>query len=297
MSSIAGRVILVTGASTGIGAACVDKLIASGFFVFGSVRTEADAERLQIRYGSNFSPLIFDVTNDRDILQSVECVDRKLAGAKLAGLVNNAGMAAPGPLLHIPMSKFREQIAVNLTGQLQVIQAFAPCLGAGEQNRSGPPGRIVNMSSVAGRFAAPFLGAYSASKFGFEALSDALRRELYPFGVKLTVVQPGMIATTIWDKAEEVDFSPYEHTIYAAPAQRMREWIINKGRLAPSADKVANAVLYALVAKNPPTRIAVVQNSLIDYFLPPLLPTKLADWLVVRQMKLEDMNKSDSSLS
>ena len=285
------RVILVTGASTGIGAACVNKLITSGFFVFGSVRTEADAERLQIRFGRNFSPLMFDITNDRDILRSVEYVDKKLAGATLAGLVNNAGMAAPGPLLHIPLSKFREQIAVNLTGQLQVIQAFAPCLGAGGQTRSGPPGRIVNMSSVAGRFAAPFLGAYSASKFGFEALSDALRRELLPFGVKVTVVQPGMIATPIWDKAEAVDFSPYDHTIYAASARRMREWIINKGRHAPSADKVADAVFYALVAKNPPARIAVVQNRFVDYILPPMLPTKLADWLVTRQIKTEVMNK------
>jgi NAD(P)-dependent dehydrogenase (short-subunit alcohol dehydrogenase family) len=112
------------------------------------------------------------------------------------------------------------------------------------------------MSSVAGRFAAPFLGAYSASKFGFEALSDTLRRELSPFGVKLIIVQPGMIATPIWDKAEDVDFSPYDRTIYAAPA-----------------------------------RIAVVQNRLVDYLLPPLLPTKLADWLIVHQMRLEGMNK------
>ncbi len=291
MSALEQRVVLVTGASTGIGAACVGKLIASGFFVFGSVRTSADAQRLQLRHGCNFTPLIFDLTNDRDILRAVECVDQKLAGANLAGLVNNAGMAVPGPLLHIPMSKFREQIAVNLTGQLQVIQAFAPCLGACKQNRSSAPGRIINMSSVAGRFAAPFLGAYSASKFGFEALSDTLRRELFPFGVKLIIVQPGMIATPIWDKAEDVDFSPYDRTIYAAPARRMREWIINKGRRAPSADKVADAVLRALVVKNPPARIAVVQNRLVDYLLPPLLPTKLADWLIAHQMRLEGMNK------
>lgn len=110
MSALEQQVVLVTGASTGIGAACVGKLIAFGFFVFGSVRTSADAQRLQLRHGCNFTPLIFDLTNDRDILRAVECVDQKLAGANLAGLVNNAGMAVPGPLLHIPMSNFASRL-------------------------------------------------------------------------------------------------------------------------------------------------------------------------------------------
>lgn len=291
-STIDKRAVVVTGASTGIGHACVETLIDAGFFVFGSVRREEDAERLRETFGESFSALLFDVVDDAAIDAAALCVAARLNGATLAGLVNNAGVAFPGPLLHLPIDDFRRQIAINLTGQMKVVQAFAPLLGAGDEERVGPPGRIVNMSSVAGRFAKPFMGAYNASKFGLEGLSDALRRELIVYGVDVVVIQPGMIATPIWDKLEKVNLSPFDDTIYGAAARRVQTWAIEHGRAAPSARSVAEAVRYALSAKRPPARLAVVQNWLTDYFLPPLLPTWFSDWLVARWLGFDKLRAS-----
>ena len=285
------RVVVVTGASTGIGAACVETLVRAGFFVFGSVRRAADATRMREIYDNRAAPLLFDVTDDAAVDAGAQIVADYLNGATLAGLVNNAGIAVPGPLLHLPMDDFRQQIATNLTAQLKVIQAFAPLLGARPGPLDAAPGRIVNMSSVAGRFAAPFLGAYNASKFGLEGLSDALRRELMIFGVDVILIEPGMIATPIWDKAESVDFSAFDATVYATPARRVQKWLIERGRAAPPAARVADATLRALTSPKPPVRIAVVANPLLDYFLPPLLPAQLADWLVARRLGLLDLRE------
>jgi NAD(P)-dependent dehydrogenase (short-subunit alcohol dehydrogenase family) len=276
------RVVVVTGASTGIGLACVETLIDAGFFVFGSVRREEDAVQLQEKFGDDVGTLLFDILDDAAIDAAAQIVAARLDGGTLAGLVNNAGVAFPGPLLHLPMEDFRRQIAINLTGQVKVIQAFAPLLGAGDEHRAGAPGRIVNMSSVAGRFAKPFMGAYNASKFGLEGLSDALRRELVVYGVDVVVIQPGMIATPIWDKLESVDLSLFNGTIYETAARRVQAWAVDHGRAAPPASRVAEAVRLALCSRRPPARIAVVKNWLTDYFLPPLLPTRLSDWLVAR---------------
>ncbi|MFO1125535.1 MAG: SDR family NAD(P)-dependent oxidoreductase, partial [Methylocystis sp.] len=181
------KAVVVTGASTGIGAACLALLVEKGFLVFASVRKETDAAELVARHGAAVVPLLFDVTDASAVAAAAREVEGRLEGQTLAGLVNNAGVAVPGPLLYLPIEKFLRQIEVNLIGQLQVIQAFAPLLGAGTL-RNGPRGRIVNMSSVAGRFAAPFLGAYNASKFALEGMSDALRRELMVYGVDVILI-------------------------------------------------------------------------------------------------------------
>jgi NAD(P)-dependent dehydrogenase (short-subunit alcohol dehydrogenase family) len=279
------RAVVVTGASTGIGAACVDLLVEKGFLVFASVRKESDAAALAARHGASVVPLPFDVTDAEAVAAAARNVEARLGGETLAGLVNNAGVAVPGPLLHLPIEDFQRQIDVNLVGQLRVIQAFAPLLGAGEQRR-GAPGRIVNMSSVAGRFAAPFMGAYNASKFGLEGLSDALRRELMVYGVDVILIEPGMIATPIWDKAEETDLGMFAGTPYAAPARRMLKWLVEEGRRAPGPEVVARAVLWALTDRRPPVRIPVVRNRFTDYTLRSLLPARLLDWLTARRLGL-----------
>jgi len=277
------RAIVVTGVSTGIGAACVETLINAGFFVFGSVRRTEDAERLKARFRAEFAPLLFDVTDGVAVARAAREVESWLGGATLAGLVNNAGIAVPGPLLHLPIEDFRRQIETNLIGQLQVTQAFAPLLGAREP-QGGPPGRIVNMSSVAGRFATPFLGAYNASKFGLSGLSDALRRELMVYGIDVVVIKPGMIATPIWDKADSADFTHFDRTIYGPAARRVQKWAVEGGRAAPGPEKVAEAVLRALTDARPPARIPVVTSSFFGYRLPGLLPTRLVDWLTARRL-------------
>ena len=279
------KAVVVTGAATGIGAACIKLLVQKDYMVFAAVRKEADAATIAAQHGAAIIPLIFDVTDAGAIAAAANAVEARLGSRMLAGLVNNAGIAVPGPLLHLPIEDLRRQIEVNLIGQLQVIQAFAPLLGAGAA-RTGPPGRIVNMSSVAGRFAAPFLGAYNASKFGLEGMSDALRRELMVYGVDVILIEPGMIATPIWDKAAQTDLAMFEGTAYSAPGRGMLKWLVEAGRRAPGPEVVAEAVLRALTAPRPPVRIPVVRNRFTDYTLRSLLPARLVDWLIARRLGL-----------
>lgn len=281
------RFVVVTGVSTGIGYAVLEALTRAGYHVFGSVRGAADSERLQSRFGaSNFTPLLFDVTDAAAVAEAARETERRLDGATLSGLVDNAGVALPGPLLYQPLDEFRRQIEINLIGQLSVIQAFAPLLGASEEPRRGAKGRIVNMSSVAGSVATPYLGAYAASKHALEGLSDALRRELMIFGVDVVVIEPGVIATPIWDKAEHADFSRYQNTVYGPSTRRLQKWAVERGRLGPPADRVANAVLRALSDPRPPARIRVVSNYLLDWVLPRVLPARLLDRLIAKRMGL-----------
>src|SRR5262249_47315029 len=176
---------------------CVKVLIASGFHVFGSLRKQTDADRLSKEFGANFTPLIFDVTDEAAVAAGARQVEAALGGETLFGLVNNAGIAVPGPLLYTKIDDFKQQIEVNLTGQLIVSQALAPLLGA-DRSRKGVPGRIVMISSVGGKNASPFVGPYNASKFALEGMSESLRRELMLFGIDVVIVAPGAVATPIW---------------------------------------------------------------------------------------------------
>ena len=179
--------VVVTGTSTGIGTHA--QVLQAGLRVFGSVRQAADGERLRRELGHLFEPLVFDVVDHAAVRRAAELVAARLDGRTLFGLVNNAGVAFPGPLLHLPIDDFRRQLEINLTAQLFVTQTFASLLGA-DENRQGDPGRIVMMSSIGGRTASPFAGAYSASKYGLEGMSECLRRELMVFGIDVIVLAP-----------------------------------------------------------------------------------------------------------
>lgn len=274
---------VVTGVSTGIGEVCAQELIKAGYFVFGAVRRQEDADRLSARCGADFVPLHFDVTDGAAVAAAAAEVEWRLQGRALAGLVNNAGVALPGPLLYQPIEEFRRQFDVNVFGNLRVVQAFAPLLGAGP-GRAGPPGRVVQMSSVAGSLASPFLGAYSASKYALEGMSDALRRELMIFGVDVVIVEPGVIKTPIWDKAAAVDLAPYDATAYGPAARRLQKWLVEQGRSGPPAELVADAVLRALRLPRPPARILVVPRRFLDFTLPRLLPTRALDWIIAKRL-------------
>lgn len=225
----ANRSVVVTGASTGIGWGTVKVLVARGFEVFGSVRKQADADRLLKEFSSAFTPLLMDVTDHAAIARAAEQVGASLGQQRLAGLVNNAGIAVPGPLLHLPLEEYRRQLEVNLIAPLAVIQAFAPLLGT-DRAREGTPGRIVNISSVAGKVGLPFLGAYVASKHALEGMSESLRRELMLYGIDVIVIGPGAVATAIWDKAESGEFGPYRTTDYGTILDRFAEYFITEGR-------------------------------------------------------------------
>ena len=271
-------VVVVTGTSTGIGWGTAKVLIAHGFRVFGSVRKASDAERLSAEFGELFVPLLFDVTDEAAVDAAAARVRGELAGEKLAGLVNNAGVAVAGPLLELPIEEFRRQIDINLTGVVITTRAFAPLVGT-DRGLKGEPGRIINISSVGGKNAVPFLAPYAASKFALEGLSESLRRELLPFGIDVIVIAPGAVATPIWSKAEQLDITPYLHTPYATALERLRTHMLTLGKSGLPPERIGEAVLRALTAARPRVRTTVTPQPLQD-FLARMLPKRIVDRMI-----------------
>jgi len=276
--------VVITGVSTGIGWAAVKVLIGKGFHVFGSVRKQADANRLQAEFGDAFTPLVFDVTDGPGVRAAARQVERALAGATLAGLVNNAGVAVAGPLLYLPVDAWRQQLEVNLTGVVIATQAFAPLLGAGGAPIKDP-GRIVNISSVGGRNANPFMGPYCTTKFGLEGLSESLRRELMPFGVDVVVVAPGAVATPIWDKADQIDTTRYANTVYAPALERLRTYMLSIGKSGLPPEKIGEVIHTALTVRNPKVRY-VVSPSPMQVLMTEILPKRTLDRITAKRLGL-----------
>ncbi len=279
------RTAVVTGASTGIGYATVGALTARGVQVFAGVRRESDGQRLRSAFGSGVTPVDLDVTHASKVSRAAQTVRTALDGRRLFGLVNNAGIAQGGPLLHQPIAELEQQLRVNLIGAVRMIQAFAPLLGA-DPALHGPPGRIVNMSSTAGGVALPFLSAYSASKHGLEGLSDSLRTELLPYGIDVIVLQPGPVVTPIFDKAREADISAYANTIYARPLMAFRAIMLSEGRRGLAPEHIGEAVYQALSASSPKHRQAIVPRRLANWTLPRLLPRRWLDRMIQRKIGL-----------
>ena len=273
----AERAVVVTGASTGIGRACVKQLIAGGFHVFGSVRKQADAAGLAQEFGTGFTPLLLDVTDRAAVESAARDVERALGDRTLAGLVNNAGIAVAGPLLYLDIGDFEHQFAVNVTGQLVVTQAFAPLLGA-DRSRTGAPGRIVMISSVGGRNALPFAGPYAASKFAIEGLSESLRRELMLFGIDVVIVAPGAVVTPIWDKTE-ASIVPFANTPYAAALEKMKAFMLANAARGLPAERIGEAVKTALTAPKPRTRYTLAPNP-FQQLLTRALPKRVVDRMI-----------------
>ncbi len=278
------RSVVVTGSSTGIGYAAAQALIARGLRVFGSVRKDADGERVKAELGPNYTPLLFDVTDEAAIGRAAAEVRAALGGETLAGLVNNAGIAVAGPLLHLPIDDFRNQLEVNVTGQLLVTRAFAPLLGQ-DRSLTGQPGRIVMISSVSGLSGAPFVGAYAASKFALEGLSESLRRELLLYGIDVIVIGPGAIATPIWDKADQVDTAPYDGTDYAEPLKAVKTYMVDLGRRGLIPQKVGVTIADALTKPNRKVRYPVVPSKIEDFMMR-ILPRRMLDRIVGKRLGL-----------
>ena len=277
------RSVVITGVSTGIGWGATKVLIKNGYRVFGSVRKQADADRLQKEFGANFVPLIFDVVDPKAVQAGAEKVRAALKGETLFGLLNNAGIAVSGPLLYVPVDEFRTQMEVNVIGVLNATQAFAPLLGA-DASLKGKPGRIVNISSVGGKRAFPFIGPYAASKHALEGFSESLRRELMLFGIDVVIIGPGAVKTAIWDKAEQVDVSRYANTPYAASLQSFSNFFLATGRKGLPPEKLGRVILRALTTAKPKTRYAVVPNFFQDRVIPALMPARMLDRIVAGRL-------------
>jgi NAD(P)-dependent dehydrogenase (short-subunit alcohol dehydrogenase family) len=281
--ALATPCVVVTGASTGIGFAIARVLVDHGVHVFGSVRRGDDGRRVQSELGDRFTPLVFDVTDAAAVQASVPVVAEALHGGTLFGLVNNAGIAVGGPLLHQALDEVRRHLEVNVIGALATVQAFAPLLGA-DRTRTGSPGRIIQISSVAGRMSAPFLGAYAASKRALEGMSESLRRELMLYGIDVIIVNPGSVATPIWDKAEAQDGARYADTEYEPLLRRFLTAALRSGRAGLPADAVGRVVWTALTAQSPRTFYPVVGRKLLNWTIPLALPARLLDRLIAKRL-------------
>jgi NAD(P)-dependent dehydrogenase (short-subunit alcohol dehydrogenase family) len=279
--------VIITGASTGIGLAAAKVLIDKGYHVFGSVRKDADGKRVQGELGSEFTPLLFDVTDQAAIAAAVEQVGEAVGGSGLAGLVNNAGVAPTGPLMHATMDEIRSTFETNVFGLLAVTQAFLPLLGA---RRDAPyaPGRIVNISSISGGVAFPLMGVYAMSKHAVEALSDALRREMILYGISVSAVEPGSIKTPIWDKV----MSPrqigtrFADTDYATAVAAMPDVIANEMKHAKPMSVVTDAICHALEARKPKTRYPLVGL----WYARKIIPDRKLDQIAAKMFRLNRLD-------
>jgi len=271
--------VVVTGASTGIGAACALDCAGRGMTVFAGVRDPRAGEALVAKGGPSLIPIMLDVTDEPSITRSVEVVQRVVGEGGLGGLVNNAGIVIACPLEMIPLSQLRKQLEVNVIGQIAVTQAFLPLLRRGR-------GRIVNMGSISGRGTIPLLGPYSASKFALEALTDALRMELQPWGIQVSIIEPGAIATPLWEKSAkaagdlEASASEEAKALYGEAVMRIREVVAQSAQRAIPPEAVVRAVHHALTASSPKTRYLVGADATARAWMVKWLPDRIQDKLL-----------------
>jgi len=268
---------LITGASSGIGYATCQFLLKQGHFVFGSVRKEADAMRLQSEFGHQFKALVFDVCDDEGVAKAAGEVTKIVGKNGLAGLVNNAGIVVYGPLKELKLSEFERQMEVNVYGLLRVTKAFLHLLGA-QHPQLFPAGKIINISSVSGIFTTPFLVPYCASKKAVEAITDGLRMELLPYGIDVVSILPGPVKTSIWAKADEQK-NEFQGTDYENIMERSTRMIAKAEQKTIAPERVAQLIngIFAnqkrrphyIITANPwPMRIArLLPARWVDYFI------------------------------
>ena len=271
--------IVVTGASSGIGAACARHLDSLGFTVWAGVRKKQDGEQLARLTSARLHILMLDVTDPESIAAAAHTLSEAAGATGLAGLVNNAGISVAGPLELLPLSEVRTQFEVNVLGALGVTQALLPLLRKAR-------GRLVKISSIAGLAATPFLGAYCGSKFALEAMSDALRLELAPWGIAVSLIEPGAVQSQIWERATMAatrtltGVAPESLALYAKALSRMQEVMVRVAARAIPAEVVARTVARALTVSRPQARYLVGRDARFRALMKWLLPARLQDRLV-----------------
>ena len=275
---MAPKTVLISGASTGLGRATAVRLANAGWDVFAGVRKVEDGESVRDESPDRISPVILDVADQATIDAAAVTLHEAVGERGLDGLVNNAGITIQGPLEFLPVEDLRRQLEVNVVGQIAVTQAVMP-----EIRRA--TGRIVNMGSVGGRVAHPFIGPYHASKFAIEALTDSLRKELRPWGIHVIVVEPGSMKTEIWDKGASGADDLLERVgargreLYGEVLSKLREVAVKTGERGRPADSVAKVVEKALTARRPRTRYLVGPDAFAQVALNTVLPDRAFDAL------------------
>jgi NAD(P)-dependent dehydrogenase (short-subunit alcohol dehydrogenase family) len=265
--------IVITGVSTGIGYVIANEMLNRGYRVFGSVRKIEDGQRLAQEFGEHFHPLVFDVTDEKAIRLAADKVAQLIGSEGLFALVNNAGIAVGGPILHLPLDEWRRQLEVNVIGVVAVTQAFAPLVGA-RKNCPHPPGKIFNVGSIAGTFAHPFMGPYSASKHALEGLSKSLRGEMLLYGIDVVVLAPGVVKTAIWDKAKKEDMTLYDHTDYEPAIRKLEAFVEEHSQDGFEQDKFGKIVADIMETKQPKLHYVLVYNRLKNWIAPRMMPAR-----------------------
>lgn len=266
--------ILISGASTGIGKACAVHMARLGHSVWAGVRTQKNFDEVSKLNVQGLKPIFLDVTDEKSVDECVRTITKK-AGA-INGLVNNAGIAVGGPVEAVKLEDWRRQFDINVFGVISLTQACLPLL---RESR----GRVVNMSSISGRIASPFMGPYAASKFALEALSDSLRREMLPLGVSVSIVEPGAIATPIWEKArteglgKSAKYPAALNEVYGRRLDKFSQRVEQIARDAAPVSVVTKAVEHALTARTPRTRYPVGKGIKTSAVLSRVLPDQWMD--------------------
>jgi NAD(P)-dependent dehydrogenase (short-subunit alcohol dehydrogenase family) len=266
------RSVVVTGASTGIGRATVVELVSAGFQVFATIRREADAESLRLQFPELVTPVIMDLLDEASVRAAGDMVN---SAGPLFGLVNNAGAALPGPLETIPIEVFRRQIEINLTAQLLVTQVMLPALHRSAEQLGDA--RIIMIGSIGGRLSGPILGGYGAAKHGLVGLSSSLRAELAPFNIKVLLIEPGAIATPIWDRGraagDELQSGASQiNARYADQIEASKKITKRLAESGPDPSVPAKVILDALQNKNPPPRQVVGREAKVLAAMVRVLP-------------------------
>ncbi|NOT84026.1 MAG: SDR family NAD(P)-dependent oxidoreductase [Methylococcaceae bacterium] len=279
--------ILITGVSSGIGAAIAEASINNGHTVFGTVRNETDAARCQRQWGNLFVPLIADI-RDADAIKAIfNTVQRTLINEPLHILINNAGILKPAPLALQPITDIEEMLEVNVTSTIRVIQTFLPLI---KTNAKKTPSKIINISSISGQIAAPFLGGYTASKFAMEGFSNSLRRELMPLGIQVVIIAPGSVRTPIWSKASNPNYFP--GSLYEQPFKKFIASSLAEAEKGLQPTEIANLVADIINNKNPKIRYNPVPQKFANYYLPKLMSGKMLDRLLFKVLGMKMMGKN-----
>jgi len=278
--------ILITGASTGIGYDLVKVFLKNGYKVFGSVRKQEDANRLEKDFGSDFEPLLFDVTDHKAIDKAAEMLEDKISEEGLGGLVNNAGIAVAGPFVDLDVEAYRQQFEVNVFGLIKVTQAFLPLLGA-RKNHAPVPGKIIQISSVSGRMGMPFVSPYVGSKHALEGITECIRKELLLYGIDVVLIEPGPIKTPIWEKSMDPMLDKFKDSVYHSIMKKSQKKFMEPSiASALTSDKAAQIILAEFEKKKSSARKVIIAQKFKNWTLPKILPTRLLDKVLGKALGL-----------
>ena len=284
------KYVVITGVSSGIGKSIALELLKGEYFVIGTVRNQADAEDLYKKYQDKFTHVECDLEKPDSIKEACEQIKNLVGTNILYGLINNSGIAIGGPIMHQSIEEIKTQFEINLFGLISMTQLLLPLLGA-SMRPSETPGRIINMSSTNGKISFPYIGAYSATKFALEAISDALRYELNIYGIKVVLIEPGIIKTRIWDKAEEADITQYKDSDYFENLNDFKNEFVKIGKEGLEPETVSSVVKKALETSSPKTRYVITNKYFSEWLLPRILPDKFLDSIIIKEVGLTSEKK------